>query len=172
MNEFLANNKIFDPQMLNFYSYSGDNPISYVDPDGERYLKLILLIYNTIFGDIPSAGDPADSEQSGTITDSSDGKVSNNIDNIVTDTIKGRMSTPIKIIWSGTQWIFETITGGDEKTVEYHEGSQNYMYTVQSGDTMYELFGDNYQSVADYNGIEDPNNINVGQEIQIPVELE
>ena len=28
------------------------------------------------------------------------------------------------------------------------------------------------QSVADYNGIEDPNNINVGQEIQIPVELE
>ncbi len=45
------------------------------------------------------------------------------------------------------------------------------VYTVQAGDTLSGIavkYGTAYQKLAEYNGIPDPNNINVGQKIKIP----
>ena len=42
------------------------------------------------------------------------------------------------------------------------------IYIVQSGDTLSGLFGSDWQAVAEYNNITDPNLIYIGQEIRFP----
>lgn len=50
-------------------------------------------------------------------------------------------------------------------------GSGEQVYTVKAGDTLSKIaakYGTTYQKLASYNGIADPNKINVGQKIKIP----
>ena len=61
-----------------------------------------------------------------------------------------------------------SIPDGDIKTEEFSFDEQ---YTVQKGDTLGKIaasHGLSYQELADYNGIADPNKIDVGQKILIP----
>ena len=170
IEEFLAKNKIFEPQMLNFYSYARNNPILYIDPDGENpLLGIAVRVAILFFGDIPSAGDPDDFVSPVSTTDHTDGEIGNNIDDAIYNSMRGTLPWQIKFILGTYELVFITAFG-DEKNITQNESSGNYTYTVQEGDTMYDLFGEDYQSVADYNGIENPDNISVGQEIQIPVE--
>ena len=49
--------------------------------------------------------------------------------------------------------------------------SAEQVYTVKAGDTLSKIaakFGTTYQKLASYNGIANPNKINVGQKIKIP----
>lgn len=58
----------------------------------------------------------------------------------------------------------------DESTLSRKETSE-IVYTVVSGDTLSEIaskYGTTYQKLAEYNGIKNPNIINVGQKIKIP----
>ena len=51
------------------------------------------------------------------------------------------------------------------------QASSDYIYTVVKGDTLGGIaakFGTTYQVLADYNGIKNPNIINVGQKIRVP----
>tara|TARA_B110000977_G_scaffold187664_1_gene255037 strand:+ start:498 stop:1583 length:1086 start_codon:yes stop_codon:yes gene_type:complete len=41
------------------------------------------------------------------------------------------------------------------------------MYKIQEGDTLSDLFGQNWQEVAAFNGIEDPTKLQIGQEINV-----
>ena len=61
-----------------------------------------------------------------------------------------------------------SIPDGGIKTEEFSFDEQ---YTVQKGDTLGKIanqYGLSYQDLADYNGIADPNKIDVGQKILIP----
>lgn len=51
------------------------------------------------------------------------------------------------------------------------DSSTEQVYTVKAGDTLSKIaakYGTTYQKLASYNGIENPNKINVGQKIRIP----
>jgi RHS repeat-associated protein len=171
MNEFLKKNKIFDPQMLNFYSYSLNNPIVYIDPDGETPIGIFVSYLLTFFSDIPSAGDSGDLINSGPTNDHNDGDISNNMDDVLWHSTKGQAPWYVRIGMFVYEQTLITVFG-EEKDLTYNEEGGYSVYTVQPGDTMYELFGDDYQEIAEFNGFEDPNTINVGEEIRIPVESE
>ncbi len=169
-NEFFKENKIYDPQMLNFYTYSINNPLTYTDPDGETPFAIFLNTVLTFFSDIPSAGDSGDIG-SNQIIDSNDGDIGNNVDNAAWYTIKGKLPWHIKIGMTIYEQVLITVFG-EEKELTYDSEGGYSVYHVQEGDTLYGLFGEDYQSIADFNGFDDPNNLYIGQELRIPVESE
>ncbi len=167
-NEFFKENKIYSPQILNYYSYALNNPLIYMDPSGESFIRLFFDGVKLFFSDIPVAGDPGDNITDDISYDYDDGDIKNNFDDAVYNRMKGNLPWQIKVILGTYEFVFVN-TFGEERHVEENEiGS--FTYTVQSGDTMYELFGDDYQNIADYNNMEDPDHISVGQEIRIPLE--
>lgn len=60
------------------------------------------------------------------------------------------------------------------KKIDEKIKSKSEKYTVQSGDTLYDISnryygtGIYFDEIADYNGIDDPNDIKAGDEIKIP----
>lgn len=172
-NEFYKENKIYNPQILNFYTYSLNNPLIYTDPDGENPVIVIVnLVVNavlTIFSDIPSAGDPDDFTDI-SVSDHNDGKLTNNIDDAIWYSGKSKLPWHIKLGMTVYEQTLITIFG-EEKDLTYNSGNGYSVYTVEEGDTLYELFGEDYNSIAEFNGLDNPDSLYVGEEIRIPVEF-
>lgn len=64
-----------------------------------------------------------------------------------------------------------TSTGSSDTSPEPAEDTGYTVYTVVKGDTLSGIakkYGTTYQKLAEYNGIENPNIINIGQKIKIP----
>ena len=69
----------------------------------------------------------------------------------------------------------ESTTVQEENSQSTAQETTDVSYIVQSGDTLSKIAQENnltYQELAEYNGIENPNILNVGQEIKIPGNLE
>ena len=100
-----------------------------------------------------------------------DGDINNNVDDVLWSSMKGQAPWYVRVGMFIYEQTLITVFG-EEKNLTYNEEGGYSVYTVQPGDTMYDLFGDSYQDIAEFNGFDDPNTINVGEEIRIPVESE
>jgi nucleoid-associated protein YgaU len=150
------------------------NPIVFVDPDGEDPFSIFLGVITFLFGDIPSAGENDDGEFSS--SQSNEDWIYDNTDDMIVDRFVQNLPWHIKAPIKVGEFVVDqygNINNDGESSdgnMTWDDSASEYTYVVESGDTMYDLFGDNYSDVAEYNGIEDPGKIQPGQEIRIPVE--
>lgn len=66
-------------------------------------------------------------------------------------------------MWTAVVLLLNTV----ELTSRDNMPAEPKMYKIQEGDTLSDLFGQNWQEVAAFNGIEDPTKLQIGQEINV-----
>ena len=80
-----------------------------------------------------------------------------------------------KVVATGLA-VSSIVTGGMivKNQVNKREKGPDHTYTIESGDTLYDISnryygsGDHYNEIAEYNGIENPDEIKAGDTIKIP----